>query len=492
MMTPNKPFVRFSVWAALTLSVVWAMPAGAVGILDTVNNATAAATGGWMAKSLDLAKTLFFGLAGLEFAWSAIQLTLKKSELTDIAVSTIFKVMNLAFFSMILIKAPEWIPAIMDSFKQAGATVSGTPILTPSEVFSRGVDLAGDLIDKGMQINAAQNGGIGNMVMSAGTSTGAYLLAAIVIGLSGLLVILGFAVVAIQLFVALVESYIVIGGGALMLGFLGSRWTSNFGEKYFSYAVSVGIKLFTLYLLVGMGDTFFQALQDNLNTIVQGGNEVGFADWLGMGGASAVYGGLGYMVPGIASSMLNGAAALSMSNLGSAGSAIAAAPVAGALAGGAALTQAGGYGASLMNLAKTKNAAGAIGGVPLGGDGFSGGIGGGNKPGTGGSSLPGPTGKRSSSGGVAAPAGNGFASSPAGAGPEPRNMTGGQTASSDQDQRAFDLAHGKGTGSGATLSDKLFDKAKEMQYQSERRTPGLVHDGNHGSGIAVRIGHHEN
>lgn len=137
----NNPFFRFAAWTVLTLSVVWAMPAGADGILDTVNSSVAAATGGWMSKSLDLAKTLFFGLAGLEFAWSAIQLTLKKSELTDIAVSTLFKVMNLAFFSMILIKAPEWIPAIMDSFKQAGATVGGAPILTPSAVFSRGVDI---------------------------------------------------------------------------------------------------------------------------------------------------------------------------------------------------------------------------------------------------------------------------------------------------------------------------------------------------------------
>ena len=73
-----------------------------------------------MATALGYATNLFFGLAALEFAWSAIQLTLKKSELSEIMVGTLFKVMSLSFFAMVLIKAPEWIPAIINSFKAAG------------------------------------------------------------------------------------------------------------------------------------------------------------------------------------------------------------------------------------------------------------------------------------------------------------------------------------------------------------------------------------
>lgn len=107
-----------------------------------------------MAKALDYAKTLFFGLAGLEFAWSAIQLTLKKSELSDIAVSTLFKVMSLAFFAMVLTQAPVWIPAVMDSFKQAGVDVAGGGApLTPSAIFAQGATLATQLIEVGMEVN---------------------------------------------------------------------------------------------------------------------------------------------------------------------------------------------------------------------------------------------------------------------------------------------------------------------------------------------------
>lgn len=483
----NNSFYRFVAYTAIFMIAVSAQGALADGILDTVNAGVAAATAGWMTRALDLAKTLFFGLAAIEFAWSAIQLTLKKSELTDIAVSTMFKVMNLAFFSMILIKAPEWIPAIMDSFKQAGGQVSGAEILTPSAVISRGIDLAGTLVTKGQDLNGEQNG-----ILSAGN----YMLSAIIIGLSGVLVILGFAAVALQLFIALIESYIIIGGGALMLGFLGSRWTSNFGEKYFSYAVSVGVKLFSMYLLIGMGDTFFAAMTQNLDQIVASGKEISFGDWLGIGGASVVYGGLGYMVPSTAASMLNGAASLSMANLGAAAGAVAAAPVAAGLAAAATGAAAGSYGAGLANLLKTKSAAGGIGGSPTGGGG-GGGIGGGFKPGGGGGVGGGSAAKPSNpiaaadrrNGPAAKGGGAGFSSTPGGA--EARNMTGGASASSDPAQREFDRSSGKGGAGGATLSSKLSDKARELQYQSDKRSPGLVQDGNHGGGISIRMGHHE-
>src|SRR6202011_6063043 len=66
-------------------------------------------------------------------------------------------------------------------------------------------------------------------------------------------VVIAFAIIAGQLLITLIESYIVIGAGVFMLGFTGSRWTLVFGEKYVGYAVSVGIKLFMLELIVGLG-----------------------------------------------------------------------------------------------------------------------------------------------------------------------------------------------------------------------------------------------
>lgn len=464
----NNPFFRFVAFSAIAFVAMFAQDVLAAGVLDTMNDAAASATDGWMGKSLDIAQSLFFGLAGLEFAWSAIQLALKKQEMTDVMVGTMFKVMNLAFFAMVLIKAPEWIPAIIDSFKQAGAEVSGTPLMTPSGVLSRGVDFAGDLASRGNTLNGQANSGLSGM--------GNYLLAAIIIGVSAIMVILAFAVVALQLFVALVESYIVIGGGALMLGFLGSRWTTNFGEKYFSYAMSVGVKLFTLYLLIGLGDTFFQAIYGEMSKVLaQSDGEIKFGDWLGLGGASAIYGGLSYMIPSITSSMLNGAAALSMSNVGSAAGALSAAPVAGALAAGAATTSGAGHLANLTKLSKGN-----------GSDNKGGGITGSPKD------LPG--GSVSGSGADRFNKGNKDSANTG------LNAKDGSKINSKGDTNGFsngaDLSAKEGSEakstSGAakqqTTGDKLQNAARRMQNQAARQRPNLVSDGGSVQGVSIRMG----
>jgi len=64
----------------------------------------------------------------------------------------------------------------------------------------------------------------------------------LVAALCAVIVIVAYAIIAAQLLVALVESYIVIGGGILLLGFSGSRWTKFFSERYLSYVASVGVK----------------------------------------------------------------------------------------------------------------------------------------------------------------------------------------------------------------------------------------------------------
>src|SRR5207249_3417525 len=71
--------------------------------------------------------------------------------------------------------------------------------------------------------------------------------------LTAFVVVVSFAIIAAQLLVALVESFIVVGAGILFVGFSGARWTKFFTERYLSYVASVGVKLFVLYLIMGVG-----------------------------------------------------------------------------------------------------------------------------------------------------------------------------------------------------------------------------------------------
>lgn len=343
--------------------------------MDTLVNQVQAASGGWMSSALGYAKGLFFGLAAIEFAWSSIQLTLKKSELSEIMVGTLFKVMSLSFFAMVLIKAPEWIPAIINSFKVAGAGVGGSAVLSPSAVFDQGLQVASSLMQFSNDAAPSTGGMIINTLTNSGQGLGKFMLSSIIVGVASVFIILGYGLIAVQLLITLVESYLIIGGGALMLGFSGSRWTHNLSEKYFGYAISIGVKLFTIYLIIGFGDSFTQAMKDTIAAAYAAHPEgPSFGDYLGVGGASLFFGVTGYMAPGLAGSMLNGTVAMSLQSAGTAAGMVGGAPVAAALAGTAAGARALGLtGGAIGALMPVQKAAGAIGGT-VASSGYGGGI----------------------------------------------------------------------------------------------------------------------
>ena len=364
--------MRVAIFLLLCGITPWA---NAAGMMDTLVSQVQGASGGWMATALGYATNLFFGLAALEFAWSAIQLTLKKSELSEIMVGTLFKVMSLSFFAMVLIKAPEWIPAIINSFKAAGAGVGGTSVLSPSAVFDQGLQVAASLMQFSNDAAPSTGDMIINTLTNSGQGLGKFMLSAIIVGVASVFIVLGYGLIAVQLLITLVESYLIIGGGALMLGFSGSRWTHNLSEKYFGYAISVGVKLFTIYLIIGFGDSFTQALKDTIAAAYAAHPEgPSFGDYLGVGGASLFYGVTGYMAPGLAGSMLNGTVAMSLQSAGTAAGMVGGAPVAAGLATSAAGARALGLAGGAMGaLLPVQKAAGAIGGASAG-VGFGGGI----------------------------------------------------------------------------------------------------------------------
>ncbi len=353
----------------LLSSIILCIPEALAGGLDNVANGFQAASAGWMANAQGYAKSLFLGLAGLEFCWSAIQYTLKKGDLPDFLASVTLKVMGIGFFYSLLVMAPSWIPAVMNSFSQAGTTIGGSVgiPMTPSAIIDQGIAVAAQLVSSLNQSNASALS-VGSVISSGGASLGNFMLSAIVIGLSGLFTIAAFTLVAIQLLVTLIESYIVIGGGMLMLGFLGSRWTLPFGEKYFGYAVSVGIKLFVLYLVVGAGGSLSNDIIHHIQSL---GHPPGFTDYFAAGAAAMGYGALGFMAPGLAGSMMNGSPALSMGNMSAAAGGISGSGVAATAMGGAALiggTQAaqGIYDKTMGALKAGEKAVGGIAGASMG------------------------------------------------------------------------------------------------------------------------------
>lgn len=461
--------------------------ASAAGLLDNVNTTFQTAASSWMSRSQEYAKHLFFGLAGIEFVWSAIQLTLKKNDLGDLLASTALKILSLSFFFSLLIKAPDWLPLIIDSFSKAGAGVSGmsTP-LSPSAILDKGVSLAAHLVQSLNQANSA------NLHVSildpsgSAAALGNFVLFAIVIGLSGLLVMAGYGLVAIQLLVTLIESYIVLGGGMMMLGFSGSLWTLTFAEKFFGYAVSIGIKLFTIYLVIGAGDSFTNTLIQNIDAL---GHTPSMADYFAIAASSMTFGAIGFMVPGLAGSMMNGSPSLSMGNMAQAAGGIA----------GSGISSAAKIGATgLTGLSSAQSIYDKTMGALGGGNGGPGGIGGSMGSGTGsiGGSFGSNVGKI---GGAGFEPGNADKHTLPGLGePGPRPASGPGSASFGSGSGIRSTGNSdsiedprSGNPEGARKGDNWLDKQARNLDEMSRRMDRMPHSDGHTGGVSIRFNHAE-
>jgi type IV secretion system protein TrbL len=195
-----------------------------------------AARGNWVANIAGYANKLFGALAVIEFAWSAAVMVLEKADLQSFTAALIRKIMWIGGFYMLLINGPVWIPFIIDSFTQIGQNSSGVMSISPSNVFGQGLNVAGAL---------------SNGFSVAGFLTQPAVILSLVF--AAIIVVISYAMITIQFMVAMVESYIVVAAGFIFLGFGGSRWTAPYAERYIGLAVSNGVKILVIYLLIAVG-----------------------------------------------------------------------------------------------------------------------------------------------------------------------------------------------------------------------------------------------
>src|SRR5229473_4870073 len=306
----------------------------------------------WITKLLGAAQRLFFLLAGIEVAWSFTLLAIEKADFQALTATIVRKIMWIGIFYAILLYGVTpggggWIPAIIDSFHILGQNASSVGPLGPSAIVGFGVNMCVDLL---YSLKGAD-------FLTSFASSLALVFCAVII-------FVAYLAIAIQFVVAMVESYLVIGAGVIFLGFGGSRWTAAYVERYIAYAVSVGMKLLVLYLLIGAGMT----LSDGWRLVAQSAAaspdpaRTGFD----LAAAAVMFLCVCWMSPKISSAMLGGVASMSGGDLTGVGMGVGVAAVgAGVLATGYATR-------GSDALAKVKDAVAAGSRTPGGANGASG------------------------------------------------------------------------------------------------------------------------
>jgi len=335
-------------------------------------NAFQAARGNWVANIAGYANALFGALALIEFAWSAAVMVLEKADLQSWTAALVRKIMWIGGFYMLLINGPTWIPFIIDSFTQIGQNSSGVVSISPSNVFGQGLAIAGAL---------------SNGFSVAGFLTQPAVILSLVF--AAIIVVISFAMITIQFMVAMVESYIVVAAGFIFLGFGGSRWTAPYAERYIGLAVSNGVKILVIYLLISVGTNLGNAWVAE----AQGASTSATPEMVALDvmAAALMYMMLCWQIPKLFSAVLGGSPALSGGDLIAAGSSlvVGTAAVAAAASGGAGVLAGG---------ART------YGGVAAAANAGAGGFG---PTGLGGGSVPPP-----STSGSGEPAGSGYVRQP--------------------------------------------------------------------------------
>ncbi|MHB1735867.1 MAG: P-type conjugative transfer protein TrbL [Acidithiobacillus sp.] len=281
------------------------------------------ATTGWMGIAIGYASNLFGLLAVLEFVWSGVTYLLRKNDLPDFIASAFLKIVSLSFFYFVLLQgAPTYIPDIISSFMQMGATIGGVPQVSTTS--------PGTFVDQGIQMVVHLFNGLGKMGIEREIG------AIFPTTLAAIFILISFVIIAAQLLIMLIESYIVLGAGAVMLGFMGSRWTSQWGEKYYGYAVSIGVKLMVIELIAGLGIN----LATTWDAYLAGASGVHLTHDFDIAMGSLLLAALAMMVPTLAGSFMSGSPSMSLGNVGGAAAAIGGGVVAagaGAAMGGASL-----------------------------------------------------------------------------------------------------------------------------------------------------------
>ena len=205
-------------------------------VLDGIGQQYQAASRLWRPRLIPVAQRLFMLLAGIEFAVSGAIWAIRRDSLDDIAAKFLLKFTLVAFLLALITSFTFWIPPIVNGFAAAGERAIGGLTVSPSGVLDIGRETS-------LKVLATLD--VGVMLKNPAM--------AIFGAIAALIIALAYIAIAAQLILVLVESYVVLGGGVLFLGFSAFRGTAGFAENLIAYTFGVGIKIFLLYLIVGLG-----------------------------------------------------------------------------------------------------------------------------------------------------------------------------------------------------------------------------------------------
>ncbi|MCI5073405.1 P-type conjugative transfer protein TrbL [Oricola sp.] len=248
-------------------------------LLTNLENEIATAAQGWETTILDAARSLFWILAGIEVGIAAVWLAISAASLDTWFAELVRRIMFIGLFVFILEQGPDFTKAVVDSLFQIGA---GGGSASPANVFNAGLEVASAMSAKA-QFGLFEDNALAIAAVFAMVIT-----------------VICFSLVAAIFVSVMVEMYVGLLAGMIMLGLGGSSFTKDFSVRYLIYAFSVGMKLMALVMIARIGSEVLINLANSPTT----GDE--FLATLAIAGISVVVFVIAMYVPNIVQGMVQG------------------------------------------------------------------------------------------------------------------------------------------------------------------------------------------
>jgi type IV secretion system protein TrbL len=248
-------------------------------LLTNLENEVVTAAKGWETTILQAARSLFWILAGIEVGIAAIWLALQAASLDSWFAELVRRILFIGLFAFILERGPAFAKAVVDSLFQIGAGGGGA---SPANVFNAGLKVASALSSKA-QFGLFQDNAL-----------------AIAAVFAMIVVVVAFALVAAIFVAVMVEMYVGLLAGMILLGLGGSSFTKDFSVRYLVYAFSVGMKLMALVMIARIGSEVLVNLANSPSTGDQ------FLSTLAIAGISVVVFMIAMYVPSIIQGVVQG------------------------------------------------------------------------------------------------------------------------------------------------------------------------------------------
>lgn len=278
-----KSNLERSLLIAGLLCLVFAAPAIAQQgqVLTELENQVSTAAKGWETTIMDAAKSLFWILATIEVGIAAVWLALHAASLDSWFAELVRRIMFIGFFAFVLTQGPTFARAVVDSLFQIGA---GGGSASPAEVFDAGIRVASQMSQQ----------------VKFGVFEDNALAIAAVLAMG--VVVICFSLVGAIFVSVMVEMYVGLLAGMIMLGLGGSSFTKDFAVRYLVYAFGVGMKLMALVMIAKIGSEVLMGLA---NTPTASSDQ--FVTTLAVAGISVVVFIIAMYVPSIIQGVVQGA-----------------------------------------------------------------------------------------------------------------------------------------------------------------------------------------